>query len=270
MFRSTLTIPVALALALTARADDLAILPPSATLDGPKASQRFLVEARRGEVHVGDRTSKAAFAIDNPRVATVSPEGVVTPTGDGTATLTASVGDQTAQATITVKDFARDEPYSFKNDVLPVLTKAGCNAGACHGAAAGKNGFRLTLRGYGPEIDFDVLTRQALGRRVVKTAPAESLMLLKPTGAVEHGGGVRFEPDSLEYRILSGWIAAGTPRPRLDEPRPLKVEALPALPDLRARPVPATSRHRHLLGWHHPRRHPLVQVRHDRHDRCQG
>ena len=70
----------------------------------------------------------------------------------------------------------------------PVLTKLGCNSGACHGAAAGKNGFRLTLRGYGPEVDHAVLTRQALGRRIVKTAPQESLLLLKPTGAIEHGG----------------------------------------------------------------------------------
>ena len=80
-------------------------------------------------------------------------------------------------------------PRSTKNHVLSVLTKAGCNSGACHGAAAGKNGLRLTLRGYGPEVDYDVLTRQALGRRINRSSPAESLFLLKPTGALEHGGG---------------------------------------------------------------------------------
>ena len=114
-------------------------------------------------------------------------------------------------ALVSVENVERDEPWSFRNHVEPVLTKVGCNSGACHGAAAGKNGFRLTLRGYAPEVDYDVLTRQALGRRIVRSAPAESLMLLKPTGAIEHGGGVKFATDSLEYRVLAEWIAAGHP-----------------------------------------------------------
>ena len=134
--------------------------------------------------------------------------------GNGSATLSAKVGGRSASATISVENVAEDEPWNFQNHVLSVMTKAGCNSGACHGAAAGKNGMRLTLRGYGPEVDYDVLTRQALGRRVVKTAPAESLILLKPTGAIEHGGGVRFTPDSLEYRVIAEWIAAGMPRRR--------------------------------------------------------
>src|SRR5581483_3744080 len=108
-----------------------------------------------------------------------------------------------------------------------VMTRAGCNAGACHGAAAGKGGLRLTLRGYGPEVDFDVLTRQALARRINKTTPAESLFLLKPTAIVEHGGGQKVAPDSLEYRVLAEWIAAGMPGPRDDDARVVKVSALP-------------------------------------------
>ena len=104
-------------------------------------------------------------------------------------------------------------PWNFRNHVEAVLTKQGCNSGACHGAAAGKNGFRLTLRGYGPEVDHAVLTRQALGRRVIKTAPQESLLLLKPTGAIEHGGGVKFTTGSLEYQVIAEWIAAGMPGP---------------------------------------------------------
>ncbi len=211
----------------SARASDLVLLPGTTTLDGPKATQRFVVESRDDGIFRADETLKAVFSIDPPEVASVSADGTVTPKRDGTATLRARVGDRTATATITVKNFGRETPWSFKNHVLAVLTKAGCNSGACHGAAAGKNGFRLTLRGYGPEVDYDVLTRQALGRRIVKTAPAESLLLLKPTGAVEHGGGVRFATDSLEYRILSEWIGAGMPRPRADEPRVTEIHALP-------------------------------------------
>src|SRR3954467_4087330 len=116
-------------------------------------------------------------------------------------------------ATISVEDFDLDSSWSFRNHVEAVLTRHGCNAGACHGAAAGKNGLRLSLRGYAPEQDYDVLTRQALGRRIVAAAPAESLLLLKPTGALAHGGGVKFSPDSLDYRVIAEWIAAGMAAP---------------------------------------------------------
>ena len=96
---------------------------------------------------------------------------------------------------------------------MPVLTKMGCNSGACHGAAAGKNGFALTLRGYDPDADYDTITRAAAGRRVNKLEPAKSLLLLKPTEAVPHMGGQAFEPGSPAYDVLSRWIASGMPAP---------------------------------------------------------
>ena len=196
-----------------AQLDELAVLPEKATLDGPRASQRFLVETRDKGAFVEDRTDRGAFAIDDPKIATVDKEGRVTAVGDGETTLSAVVNGKIARAKIVVKHAKIDESPSFRNDVLPILTKLGCNSGACHGAAAGKNGFRLTLRGYAPEVDHDVLTRQALGRRVNKTAPAESLLLLKSSAAIEHGGGVRMKTDSLDYRIVADWIAAGCPKP---------------------------------------------------------
>ena len=94
----------------------------------------------------------------------------------------------------------------FRNDVQPVLTKAGCNSGACHGAAAGKNGFKLSLRGYDPAADHAVLTRQAAVRRVNRERPDESLLLRKPLGQVQHGGGQRFEEGSPEHRHKA-WTA---------------------------------------------------------------
>jgi hypothetical protein len=208
-------------------ASEVVLLPGAVTLDGPHATARLLVERRDRGAFVADLTAKAKFACDNPKVLRVSEDGVISPLGDGTATVSARLGDQVARATITAKNVGREEPWSFRNHVLPVLTRTGCNSGACHGAAAGKNGFRLTLRGYGPEVDYDVLSRQALGRRIQKTAPAESLMLLKATGAIEHGGGVRFSTDSLEYRVLAEWIAAGLPAPREDDARVVKVTAVP-------------------------------------------
>src|SRR5436305_1267515 len=109
-------------LAAPASGADLVLLPSSATLTGPKSSQRFLVEARDGGALVADRTTKAAFAVDDPKVATVSGDGIVTPKGDGTTTLTAIVEGQAARAAITIKDFGRDTTWSFQNHILPVLT----------------------------------------------------------------------------------------------------------------------------------------------------
>src|SRR5580765_5483378 len=91
-------------------------------------------------------------------------------------------------------------PGTFRNHVQPILAKMGCSSGACHGAAAGQNGFKLSLRGYDNEGDYLALTRHALGRRIIPSDPGRSLMLLKPTGAVPHKGGKRFEVDSDEYR----------------------------------------------------------------------
>src|SRR5437016_12886052 len=82
--------------------------------------------------------------------------------------------------------------YTFRNNVQPVLAKNGCNAGACHGAAAGQNGFKLSLRGYDDDGDYLTLTRHAMGRRIIPSDPGRSLLLLKPTGAVPHKGGKKF------------------------------------------------------------------------------
>jgi hypothetical protein len=117
--------------------------------------------------------------------------------------------------------------WSFRNHVMPVLTKLGCNSGACHGAAAGKAGFKLTLRGYDPELDFQVISRQALGRRINKNEPAKSLLLLKPTMALSHGGGQRMEVGSLEYKVVSEWIAGGLTPPSERDPTITRLEVTP-------------------------------------------
>ncbi len=117
---------------------------------------------------------------------------------------------------------------SFRNNVQPVLAKAGCNAGACHGAAAGQNGFKLSLRGYDDEGDYSTLTRQALSRRVNTSDPGRSLILLKATAAIPHKGGKRFEVDSAEYKILADWIASGAPGPSASDPRIERIELSPS------------------------------------------
>lgn len=124
-------------------------------------------------------------------------------------------------------DFNQPVAWSFRNHVEAVMAKTGCTSGPCHGAQAGKGGFKLSLFGYDPEGDYFTITRQARGRRVVASDPARSLLLTKPTGAVPHKGGIRFDTNSLEYRVLTEWIAAGMPAPQASDPRIERIELLP-------------------------------------------
>ncbi|HLJ92159.1 MAG TPA: DUF1549 and DUF1553 domain-containing protein [Gemmataceae bacterium] len=115
-----------------------------------------------------------------------------------------------ALAALTCCQQGRANPVSFRNDVMAVLSKSGCNQGACHGNQNGKNGFKLSLRGDDPAFDLASLTRDTLGRRTNPLQPAESLLLLKPTGAIPHEGGKRFDASSAEYAILWRWIHDGS------------------------------------------------------------
>src|SRR5262249_58563395 len=116
-----------------------------------------------------------------------------------------------AEAAAEVGGVAPVEPVGFRNDVLPVFSKAGCNTGKCHGAASGKDGFRLSLFGYDPEGDHFRLTREAVGRRVNLAAPEDCLLLTKSTGRVGHTGGRRIEPGSEGYQLVMAWLEAGAP-----------------------------------------------------------
>ncbi len=124
---------------------------------------------------------------------------------------------------------AADEAPSFLNDVMPILTRQGCNQGSCHGKGAGQNGFRLSLRGYAPQSDYLWMTREFVGRRIDTSVPENSLMLRKPTGSAPHAGGRLFDPSSREFKVLLDWIRAGAPGPKKDDPKLLKLELQPKL-----------------------------------------
>jgi hypothetical protein len=177
-----------LLLSSSAFAADLSVLPALVELDGPEAYQQLLAEATV-DGHHEDWTRAAHWNSTSPEIARVDQTGMLRPLADGQAVITATALGRTATVTVRVKNAHAPFTWSFRNDVIPVLTKMGCNSGACHGAAAGKNGFKLTLRGYDPDTDYDTLTRQSDGRRVSLPEPSQSLMLLKPTFAVPHGGG---------------------------------------------------------------------------------
>jgi len=203
------------------------LLPATISFNGPRYDQQLVVEGTFADGHREDLTAVATMTSSSAQIASVDKGGLTHPQGDGQATLTASVGGHRAMATVGVKDFTASAPWSFRNDVLPVMTKVGCNSGPCHGAAAGKNGFKLTLRGYDPETDYYTLTHTALARRTDRMEPAKSLILLKPTLAIPHGGGHRFDVGSPEYQVISGWIAQGMPPPEDSDARVSAIEVLP-------------------------------------------
>ena len=213
-------------------AEKLVVLPGEFTLSGPESFQRLLPGLVSDGHFAGTPPGKLEWSSSDPGVVTIS-DGTAHPAGNGRATVTVRHGKLTARAQVTVADFGRPVVWDFRIHVQSVLTKSGCNSGACHGALAGKNGFKLSLRGYDPVTDVRTITRQNRGRRVIPNDPGRSLLLTKPTGAVPHKGGVRFEEGSPEYRVVSEWIAAGHPAPTDDGPRISRLEILPSSAVLR-------------------------------------
>ena len=225
-----------LTVATTGVAAELQVYPPSVRLQHPKASQRIVVQYQE-EVVAGQVIEGLKLEIENPSVAILEGE-FVKPLMDGETHLVASFDNLTKRIPIKVSGQGQEFRWSFRNHVESVLSKAGCNGGACHGARAGQNGFRLTLFGFDLAADYSYLTRQARGRRIVPSDPGRSLLLTKPTGALPHKGGVRLDVNEIEYRVLAEWIAAGAPGPGNDDP---VIESLEVLPPLTTQKVGASQ-----------------------------
>ncbi|MFO1096120.1 MAG: DUF1553 domain-containing protein [Planctomycetaceae bacterium] len=208
-------------------AADFAILPSGIALSTRESSQRLILQQQADGEATRQVAADVAWSSDKPEIATVDDRGVVRPVADGSATITATANGQSASLSVTVSGMAKPFAWSFRNHVEPVLAKAGCNSGACHGALAGKGGFRLSLRGYDPATDHFNIVEQDRGRRVEFADPGRSLFLAKPSGAIPHKGGLRFKTDSREYRIVSEWIANGAAAPSDDDPRVERLEVFP-------------------------------------------
>ncbi len=175
-----------------------------------------------------DVTRMSQFSLEGD-VAQVSSSGRLTAVKDGTGTLVISLGDQVLRVPVAVQGTASDKPISYVQDVMPVVSALGCNAGTCHGAQKGKEGFKLSLRGYDPILDTRAWTDDLKSRRVNLASPDDSLMLLKATGAVPHVGGQRTTPADPYYEIIRRWIAEGA-KLDLDVPRVASIEMQPSNP----------------------------------------
>ncbi len=208
-------------------AQELRVDPPNVVLTGPKASQRLVaLEVDKGVV-LADKTAEANFTSSHPKIVRVDENGTLHAVSDGEATVTVLSGDYVSLVKVKATRTADAIDPSFSNHVIPILTRLGCNSGACHGALAGKGGLKLSLRGYAPADDYFVLTRQTNARRVNTSAPAQSLMLLKPTLAQPHGGGMKLDVKSPEYAVLADWIASGAPGPMDKEAKLDAIEVYP-------------------------------------------
>ncbi|HEU4753870.1 MAG TPA: DUF1549 domain-containing protein, partial [Armatimonadota bacterium] len=128
---------------------------------------------------------------------------------------------------VTVTGARKEQAPSFRYDILPIVSKSGCNQGSCHGNSEGKGGLKLSLKGEDPAGDYEVLVRHGGGRRVNRAEPGASLLLLKATSTVPHGGGPRFKPGSEAYRTLAAWLASGALDDAPDAPRLTRLEVTP-------------------------------------------
>jgi hypothetical protein len=188
----------------------LSVEPPALSLTGAGSRQQVLVTGKFSDGSERDLTRAATYIADRRSFA-VSADGVVTPRADGATALTVKFWGQALRLPVTVAEADRHPPVRFVTDVVPMLTKVGCNSGACHGAAAGKNGFRLSLRGFDPALDYEQMAREKRGGRINKIDPEASLLLKKATATVPHGGGQPLRKASEEYRILARWMREGAP-----------------------------------------------------------
>jgi hypothetical protein len=205
----------------------LEVLPARARLSGPEATQRLVVIGVFADGSRVDLTSRAQFEAIRPDVATVDGGATIRPVADGTAEVVVRVGPAEVRVPVRVERAQAERRVNFRHEIEPVLTKLGCNQGACHGSQHGKGGFRLSLLGFESEPDHTAIVKSAGGRRVTPFAPEESLLLLKPTLALAHGGGRRMEAGSAEYELIRLWLEQGAPGPIKDEPTVASIEVLP-------------------------------------------
>ncbi|WP_299466801.1 DUF1549 and DUF1553 domain-containing protein [uncultured Gimesia sp.] len=197
-------------------------------LSDPDARQQLLVTLEEKTGIIRDVTREVNYQVAPQGIVRVSKTGYVTPLANGAATITAQL-TSAAPATFSVRvsSFAKQRPVNFYNDVIPQLTRGGCNSGACHGTPSGKNNFHLSLLGFEPRNDFEYITKESLGRRVNPAAPEMSLLLQKATGSIPHGGGSRFKPDGPEFNLISRWIQEGMIYDPENDPIVKRIEIYP-------------------------------------------
>ncbi|MGI8966199.1 MAG: DUF1549 domain-containing protein, partial [Limisphaerales bacterium] len=204
----------------------LKLEPASLTLKDGRDERRVLVLGETAAGEKFDLSSQAKFSTDST-IVEIDGKNFIKPKTDGATKITISAAGATAQLPVQVES-AKIPEGRFVRDIEPLIAKIGCNAGTCHGSAKGKNGFKLSLRGYDPDFDYQALINDLSGRRFNRVKVEDSLMLLKPTAEVSHEGRQVLKPDSREYNLLKQWIVEGTKFEDPKKSRAEKIELLPA------------------------------------------
>lgn len=222
---------VCLLFANVSLANDLApkaikVFPENIHLTTTRDRQSVIVQAFYENGITEDVTDKVAWRVSGGEVVK-QVKNVFTPLADGNATLTVSYSNLNVNVPIVVADSKVTKPISFKSDVMPVFMKTNCNTGSCHGAARGKDGFRLSLFGFDPDGDYHRITREIAGRRINLAMPSESLLMEKADGSVPHTGGKRIEPGSEYYNTLLEWLENGAVNDAGPVPTVVSVELYP-------------------------------------------
>ncbi len=206
---------------------EVRVTPVAVRLERPEDSQQLLVaEVQDGVTR--DSTRSVQFEMKDPSIARVDAGGLIYPLAEGSTQLLVRSGATDIQVPITISGFSKPLPVSFEHEIQPILTKARCNSGGCHGKAEGQNGFKLSLLGFDTTYDHDALTKEGKGRRLSLTAPETSLILRKATAETPHGGGRKIEPGSPQYKRLLRWIASGAPAHVAEERRIVSIQVEPA------------------------------------------
>lgn len=217
------------------------VKPSSVRLVGPDSVQQLAIDTRTGtdpNADWSDVTSKAKFASADPKIAVVDARGGVIAVADGQTTVSVNWNGQSKTIDVKVEGLSNPAPINFTNQISPILTKNSCNSGNCHGKSGGQNGFRLSLLGFEPEVDYETLLLESRGRRLFPAKPEESLFLLKSIGESPHGGGKRIDKESREYRQIVRWIASGMP---FGLPTDRVIQSLRIEPQMRVLPRNSTQ-----------------------------
>jgi hypothetical protein len=205
---------------------DLAVFPTDVHLTGQQDRQLVVVQATYSDGTTRDVTAKGSFSLASKALARID-NATLYPVANGQTELNVKFGGRTVKLPVSVEGATNSQPISFKLDVVPALTKAGCNSGGCHGSSRGKDGFRLSLFGYDPDGDYQRITREQIGRRINLAIPEESLLLEKGLGIVTHTGGERWQKDSELYRTVFQWIREGAPKDQTNIASVVGIEIAP-------------------------------------------
>ena len=181
------------------------VTPVAVRLDSPESSEQLLVT-----LDGVDGTRGAKYVVADPAIATVDAAGRVTPKAEGKTEIVVTHAAVATRVPIEVTGLKSPRPVSFEQDIIPILTKASCNSGGCHGKAEGQAGFKLSVFGFDPEADYQALVHDSRGRRIFPASPANSLLLVKGAGVVPHGGGKKLDVEGLRYRRVLRWLQEGS------------------------------------------------------------